>query len=141
VGRRRTHANETAARHIHSFQGLDLFEPAGQDGRRCQYLAIADQLERKRIRPAGTFDAESLELAMLEWLARHRNDITIGLRRGDMAHVELLSDNWTDAEFRAVMERKACGDHYTLTALCGALRESHGVCAQVKVWHWSSKCG
>ena len=62
---------------------------------------MADQLERKRIRPAGTFDAELLELAMLEWLARHRNDITIGLRRGDMANVELLSDNWTDAEFRA----------------------------------------
>eukprot|EP00966_Prymnesium_polylepis_P248003 5734612-Prymnesium_polylepis.1 len=29
-------------------------------------------------------DAESLQLAMLDWFARHHNDVTIGHTRGDM---------------------------------------------------------
>eukprot|EP00966_Prymnesium_polylepis_P221193 5116593-Prymnesium_polylepis.1 len=48
-------------------QGRDVYEPNGQDGRRCQYLAVADQLQRN----GCACDPEALEVAMLDWLARH----------------------------------------------------------------------
>ena len=54
-------------------EGRDVIEPSGQDGRRCQYLAFADQLERKRCVPAGTCDANQLELSMIDWLWEYRS--------------------------------------------------------------------
>ena len=109
----------------------DVFEPAGQDGRCCQYLAVADQLKRKGWGSSALCDSESLELAMLDWLAMHRDDVTIGWTRGDMGQVDLLSDAWTAAEFTGVMARTAWGDHFTLAALCGVLHERHGIRARV----------
>ena len=50
-----------------------MYEPNGQDGRRCQYLAVADQLQRN----GCACDPEALEVAMLDWLARHCDDVTI----------------------------------------------------------------
>jgi|EP00966_Prymnesium_polylepis_P326347 hypothetical protein len=113
----------------------DVYEPNGQDGRSCQYLAFADQLQRK----GCACDAEALEVAMLDWLARHHDDVTIGHTRGDMGHVEVISDKWTAAEFNGVMARTAWGDHFTLGALCAVVRELHGMRACVKVQHLSGQ--
>ena len=70
---------------------------------------------------------------MIGWLHRHHDDVSIGHSRGDMAHLERLSDSWTQAEFTAVNERRAWGDHFTLTALCGAIREKHRLSIRIKV--------
>ena len=63
-------------------------------------VAVAASAQRKGF--ACPCDAEALELAMLEWLSRHHDDATIGHTRGDMGHVELLSDKWTAAEINGV---------------------------------------
>ena len=122
-----------------SSEKRDFVEPVGQDGRCCQYLAVADQLKRNGCVHSAVRDTDSLELAMLDWLARHHNDVTIGHTRGDMGQVELLSDKWTAAEYSGVMDRTAWGDHFTLGDMCGVIRERHGVHARVKVLHLSGR--
>ena len=76
---------------------------------------------------------------MLSWLAAHQDDVSIGHMRGLMGHIEVLSDKWTADEFSAIMARTAWGDHITLGALCGVLRELHGVHAAANVLHLSGQ--
>ena len=53
-------------------EGLEIFEPVGQDGRRCQYLAFADQAERNGCWKPGTHDAEYVEVESLAQKAQRR---------------------------------------------------------------------
>ena len=55
---------------------LDLFEPAGQDGRTCQYLAVIHQLELHGV--ITSFDARELEEAMISWLLDQHHDDVVG---------------------------------------------------------------
>ena len=52
-------------------EGRDIFEPPGQDGRRCQWLAVADQIQRKFSinLTAAHLDAASLEDGMACYVA------------------------------------------------------------------------
>ena len=122
-----------------SSEGLEVYEPPGQDGRRCQYLAVADQLERRRCLPFHAYDFDMLEGRLIEWLKRHKDDVTIGFTRGDEADIERVSDKWSDAEFASVMARAAWGSHQTLGALCSMLGERHGMCVAIKVRHLSGR--
>ena len=92
---------------------LDLFEPAGQDGRTCQYLAVIHQLELHGV--ITSFDARELEEAMISWLLDHHDDVVgepgFHGERGDMAEVAVLRDSWTERDFRAVISGDAQGDH------------------------------
>ena len=48
---------------------LDLFEPSGQDGRVCQYLAIIHQLALHGV--LSSLHVHELEAAMISWLLEH----------------------------------------------------------------------
>lgn len=92
-------------------EGLDLFEPSGQDGRKCQYLAMADQLRRVALLPHRVCDADLLEAVMLQWLEKHHDDCSVVHASGDAAALSFLSDAWTDGEYRRIQQRTAWGDH------------------------------
>ena len=100
-------------------EGRDVIEPSGQDGRRCQYLAFADQLERKRCVPAGTCDANQLELSMIDWLWEYRSRNSYAQPR--------TSEAWAPTECRhrrPLWVRSSCLTcvllriRYTLLARC-----------------------
>ena len=100
-------------------EGRDVIEPSGQDGRRCQYLAFADQLERKRCVPAGTCDANQLELSMIDWLWEYRSRNSYAQPR--------TSEAWAPTECRhrrTLWVRSSCLTcvllriRYTLLARC-----------------------
>ena len=120
--------------------GLELFEPALQDGRRCQYLAVLDQLVRFGALPSTGRDAARLESDMIAWLEQHQDDVTgVHGARGDAAEVALLRHGWTDADFVAVVAGSAEGDHLTLAALLAMLKEVHGIHAEAFLYHWAGE--
>ena len=113
---------------------LDLFEPSGQDGRVCQYLAIIHQLTLHGV--LSSLHATDLETAMINWLLEHHDDV-VGFHgeRGDMAEVVLLRDSWTELDFLDVVSGTAQGDHTTLAAVLAWLKE-HGLHAEARVFDW-----
>ena len=118
---------------------LGLFEPSGQDGRVCQYLAIIDQLKLNGAHAEPrTSDAYELESDMIEWLDAHAADVTgVNAVRGDEAELTLLRDCWTDLDFLALRRRTAWGDHCSLSSVLSMLGE-RGICAQAYVYDF---CG
>ena len=58
-------------------KGYTLFEPSGQDGRRCQWLAALDQAERVGCWSRGLLSVDDLEDGMLSWLRQHAADEVI----------------------------------------------------------------
>ena len=67
---------------------------------------------------------------MIEWLKAHSDDVSVHGVRGDMAAITRLSDCWTAAEFNAVVDRTAWGDHFTLAAMLGMLQSDHSINAK-----------
>ena len=73
--------------------GLEAFEPANQDGRLCQCLAVLDQLVRLGALHRHGSSAARLESEMISWLERHQHDVTsMHCVRGDAAKINLLRD-------------------------------------------------
>ena len=82
--------------------GFTWFEPAGQDGRRCQLLAYMDQAERCGCWPRGFLNVDSVEAGMIGWLQSHAADVTITAVDGDSGVVGRRDDAWIGSEVDAM---------------------------------------
>jgi len=94
-------------------KGYNLFEPSGQDGRRCQWLAAMDQYERAGCWSRGLLSIDDLENGMLSWLRQHAADEVIEAAQGDCARFGRRDAGWDHREVEGLLSRRASawGDH------------------------------
>ena len=107
--------------------GLVLYEPAGQDGRSCQWLAASHQLERVGAlwcpMPPARLEAESAS-----WLAAHASDVLqCGDPHGGQACTTLLSTSMTSDEFDAIVACRGLGDHNSLHCMLCMLKTEYNL--------------
>ena len=115
--------------------GCILHEPYGQDGRRCQLLAVSHQLRRHGL--LGTLSVSDLEDFMVSWLLSHQDDILSLTPLSDGSEsVSRLHDFVDHDEFQATVRRQAQGDHLTLAVTLAMLEGSMGVQADVQIYDW-----
>ena len=116
-------------------KGYNLFEPSGQDGRRCQWLAALDQAEREGCWSRGLLTIDDLEHSMLNWLRRHAADEVIVAAQGDCARFGRRDEGWDHGEVEELLSKRASawGDHTPLSALLGFVYERFGLVACARI--------
>lgn len=117
-------------------KGYALFEPSGQDGRRCQWLVFQHQAERAGCWSRGLLSINDLEDGMLTWLKAHADDETIVAAVGDCARFGRRSEGWDQREVEGLLARRASawGDHLPLSALLGFTYERFGITARARIF-------
>ena len=116
--------------------GKAIFEPPGQDGHSCQWIALFDQLKRSKLLPGKLASWQALSTATCTWVAVNGNEHTmleesLGAGRVDSMRIidafggarrfNWYRDNWDNLD----------GEHSTLLACIGMLADVY--CCNIAV--------
>ena len=123
--------------------GKAIFEPPGQDGHSCQWIALFDQLTRTKLLPGVLNSWKALSTATCTWVSVNGNEHTMleeSMGDGRVDSVRIIDAFGGDSRFHWYRDHwdKLDGDHCTLLACIGMLADVYSCNIAVAVYCCSS---